>query len=236
MTRDHAFGIAAVAAALVSLGGALAIARAQQPGAGPSRNEPIPRSADVVPKAGSSSATGAIFGGQSGGRGAPAAVGFPGAPGSWAAPAGAMPGPMGMASDDDPEMVELAQAEATLANESEELVGRFAETDNAADRKQLAGELRQTLAKQFEVQRKRRELELNRIEERVRKLRDQIKKRDDARETIIDRRLDQLINEVEGLGWTPPAGARGAGRSSYYAPGSRNNFGNAPANRSPVAK
>jgi hypothetical protein len=143
---------------------------------------------------------------------------------------------MGVASDDDPEMAELAQSEAALANESEELVGRFAETDNAADRKQVAGELRQTLAKQFDVQRKRRELELSRIEERVRKLRDQIKKRDDARETIIDRRLDQLINEVEGLGWTPPAGPRGAGRSSYYAPGNRNNFGNAPANRSPVAK
>jgi hypothetical protein len=143
---------------------------------------------------------------------------------------------MGMAGDDDPEMAELAQSEAALANESEELVGRFAETDNAADRKQLAGELRQTLAKQFEVQRKRRELELSRIEERVRKLRDQIKKRDDARETIIDRRLDQLVNEVEGLGWTPPAGSRGAGRSSYYAPGNRNNFGSAPANKAPVAK
>ena len=146
-----------------------------------------------------------------------------------------MAGPMGMASDDDPEMAELAQAEAALANESEELVGRFAATDNAADRKQLAGELRQTLAKQFEVQRKRRELELSRIEERVRKLRDQIKKRDDARETIIDRRLDQLINEVEGLGWTPPAGVRGATRSPSSS-GARGNFGSTPANRTPVAK
>jgi len=35
-----------------------------------------------------------------------------------------------------------------------------------------------------------------------------IKKRDDARETIIDRRLDQLVNEVEGLGWAPAAGSK----------------------------
>ena len=150
------------------------------------------------------------------------------------APAGMMPAPMGIAIDDDPEMTELAQAEATLGNESEEMVGRFAETEKAADRKQLAAELRETLAKQFDVQRKRRELELSRIEERVRKLRDQIKKRDDARETIIDRRLDQLINEVEGLGWTPPASVKGAKRPIYSSGGSGSSDGF--TNKSPAAK
>ena len=118
------------------------------------------------------------------------------------------PGPMGVAFgvDDDPEVAELVQAEATLANESQELVARIAEAENAQDRKKIAADLREVLAKQFDAQRKRRELELTRIENQVRKLREQIKKRDDARDTIIDRRLEQLVNEAEGLGWAPAAG------------------------------
>jgi hypothetical protein len=217
MIRDHALGFAAVATALVSLGGALAIARAQQaPGAAPPKADTAARGADAVPRAANQPGTGATFGGQGGGRGSAAPVGFPPGKSPRAAGGAGMMGPMAMAIDDDPEMAELAQAEAALANESEEMLGRFAETENAADRKQLAAELRQTLAKQFDVQRKRRELELSRIEERVRKLRDQIKKRDDARETIIDRRLDLLINDADGLGWSPPASSseRGSAKSS----------------------
>jgi hypothetical protein len=122
-----------------------------------------------------------------------------------------MMGMGGYGAETDPEMMELAQAEGELANEAEGLVARFAETEVAAERKPIIAELRATLAKQFDVQKKRRELELSRIEERVRKLRDQIKKRDDARETIIDRRLDQLVNDADGLGWSAPSG--GANRS-----------------------
>jgi hypothetical protein len=113
---------------------------------------------------------------------------------------------MGGAMDDDPEMTELAQSENALAGEASEIIARYGETDNAAEQKVLAAELRQVLAKQFDVQKQRRELELARIEERVRRLREQIKKRDEARETIIDRRLAQMIDDAEGLGWTPPGG------------------------------
>ena len=43
-------------------------------------------------------------------------------------------------------------------------------------------QLRETLAKQFDIQRQRRHLELVRVEERLNKLREQVKKRNDARE------------------------------------------------------
>ena len=125
----------------------------------------------------------------------------------------------GMA-DDDPELMELAQAEGELAAQTSEIVERFADSENAAERKRITAELRETLAKQFDVQRRRRELELARVDERVSKLRDQIKKRDDARETIIDRRLDQLLNDADGLGWTPPAGASGGRGNALSGAGS----------------
>jgi hypothetical protein len=181
MIRNHAFSLTAVAAAALALGGTLAIVQAQEPAGG------------LVPatKTANDYQNRAVY---------PTPAGFGSAPGMM---------PMGMSVavvDDDPEMAELVQAEAVLAHESGEIVQRFVESDNAQDRKKITAELRETLAKQFDVQRKRRELELGRIEEQVRKLRDQIKKRDDARETIINRRLDQLVNEVEGLGWASPAG------------------------------
>jgi hypothetical protein len=111
-------------------------------------------------------------------------------------------------------MAELIQSEAALDRSAEEQVARYAATETAAERKDMAAALRNILARQFDAQRQRRELELRRIEDQVRKLRDQIKKRDEARETIIDRRLDQLLNEAEGLGWAPATGTgprRGAG-------------------------
>jgi len=119
-------------------------------------------------------------------------------------------------AEDDPEMGELAQVEAQASQESAEILSRYAATDNAADQKELKAKLRTALDDQFRVQLKRQQLELTRIEERVRKLRDQFKKRNDTRDTIIDRRLDQLINEAEGLGWTQPSGA--APQSAAWSP------------------
>jgi hypothetical protein len=130
-------------------------------------------------------------------------------------------------AEDDPEMGELANVEAQASQESAELLSRYAATENAADQKELKAKLRTALEDQFRVQLKRQQIELARIEERVRKLREQFKKRNDTRDTIIDRRLDQLINEAEGLGWTQPSGA--VPQSSSWAPvnfqpaGKRNN-------------
>jgi hypothetical protein len=223
MNRKKAYSLAALAATAFLSAGTLAVLWAQQPAA-----EKVPAAGATTrsaPLGASNNAAGANF----------FSGGLPGAqPRAWASGGGApMMMPMGMAVDDDPELAELAQTEATLAAESADILARFGETDNAADRKKISAELRESLAKQFDVQRKRRELELGRIEEQVRKLRDQLKKRTDARETIIDRRFDQLINEVEGLGWTPPAGATGA-KGSPYSPG-RGTFGSTP-NRIPAAK
>jgi hypothetical protein len=114
--------------------------------------------------------------------------------------------PVSVPVDNDPEMAKLAESEMELAHNADEVLSQYIAAEKADDQKRLRSELRVALAKQFDVQKQRRELELKRIEERVQKLKDQIKKRNDARETIIDRRLEQLTNEAEGLGWGQPAG------------------------------
>jgi hypothetical protein len=137
-----------------------------------------------------------------------------------------MMGAMASPADDDPEMAKLAVAEAELADSSEALLSQYAAADKPDEQKRLKAEIRDALEKQFDVQHERRELELARVEDRIKKVREQLKKRNEARQTIVDRRLDQLINDVDGLGWTAPAGAspRGAGSDLY-----RNDFQNRPA-------
>jgi hypothetical protein len=126
--------------------------------------------------------------------------------GMMGAPGMGMPGMMGSTTQEyDPEMAEFAEAEAGLAAGADELLAQYATAEALEDQKHVKDQLRDTLAKQFDVQRQRRELELQRIEERVQKLRDQIKKRNEARDMIIDRRFEQLISEADGLGWGPPA-------------------------------
>jgi hypothetical protein len=111
----------------------------------------------------------------------------------------------------DEEMQKLMQSENELSHESNELMGKYTSIDDETERNQLKTSLREVLGKQFDAQRQRRELELKRVEERLSKLREQLNKRNNARETIVNRRLEQLISEADGLGW----GAPGTGNIQY---------------------
>jgi len=210
MIRENAFGLAAVVAAVFSIGGALAIVQAQQPAGGPPATKATGKK---------SAASGSSPGRNGGMPGVRSGMGIPaGMPAAGTSGMGMGMGSMsmgGMPVDDDPEMTELAQIEDALSYEADEIIARYAETEDPAERKTIAAELKETLTKQFDVQRQRRELELGRIEERVKKLREQIKRRNDARDTIIGRRLDQLVTEAEGLGWAQPTGAAPRGQNFF---------------------
>jgi hypothetical protein len=187
MNRHQSYKMAAIGAAAILIGGACELLRAQT---SPSNAPRAPATAVAPP--------GAVV------RQAPNVAGWQNyfnnnGTGNWSY---SVPN-----VENDPEMAKLAESESELAHHADELLSQFVAAEKADDQKRLKSELRDMLAKQFDVQRQRRELELSRIEERVKKLRDQIKKRNDARETIIDRRLEQLTNEAEGLGWGQPAGA-----------------------------
>lgn len=106
----------------------------------------------------------------------------------------------------DPEMAALVQSDFDLAQQSDAALARYSEADDDAERDEIKVELKELLTKQFDVQRQRRQLELARVEERIQRLRGLFKKRDDAREKIIEQRLEQLVREADGLGWSAPAG------------------------------
>jgi hypothetical protein len=110
---------------------------------------------------------------------------------------------------------QLAQADHELSRKSEQLAAQYGGAKEDDKKSQLRTQLRETLEKQFQLQEHRREQELVKIEERVKSLRELMQKRQDARETIINRRLDQLLRDAEGLGWNAPT--TGSGGSSSRA-------------------
>jgi uncharacterized protein YPO0396 len=107
-----------------------------------------------------------------------------------------MMGPAGA----DPLAVELAEAEMQ-ANAALEA---YQQTEDETARHAIKADLTQALVRQFDVQQKRRMGELEEIEGRVKKLRDLIEKRNQARQTIVSKRVDQLLSDIDGLGWTSP--------------------------------
>ena len=106
----------------------------------------------------------------------------------------------------DAEMDKLVQEEAAAEREVASLIESYGHTEGDGVRSNIKSKLEAALEKEFDLQQKRRDLELTRVEARLEKVRELMKKRGDARQSIIDKRLDQLLREADGLGWTPPPG------------------------------
>ncbi len=120
----------------------------------------------------------------------------------------------------DPELAKLHASENAAEKEVAEAMAEYAHRGNDADAGKIKAKLAAALEKQFDLQHKRREHEATKIEEQLKKLRELIKKRSDARQTIIEKRLDQLTREADGLGWSSPAVAAPPRNSApgYAAP------------------
>src|SRR5205823_6115072 len=111
--------------------------------------------------------------------------------------------PWGGQRGQDPELDKLLAEEGRLDRDAANLIGEYARTEDEAQRVKTKAKLAEALQKQFDLQQKRRDLEVAHIEAQVKKLREVMRKRGEARQTIIDKRLDQLLREADGLGWTP---------------------------------
>ncbi|HVC98764.1 MAG TPA: hypothetical protein VND64_34185 [Pirellulales bacterium] len=116
----------------------------------------------------------------------------------------------------DDQLAELAQLDTNLAQQSQQLIDQYGAATDDVDRAKLKEQLAQTLERQFDSQQKLRELEVSRIEARLKTLRELIAKRNESKRSIIVKRLDQLIGDAEGLGWSSPGA--GAGPAIQYAP------------------
>lgn len=127
------------------------------------------------------------------------------------------------------EMQVLMQQDAKLEEQVQHTVAAYSDPNTESKmREDLRIELSELLGQQFDARQQRRELEIKQIEERVKKLREALEKRSAAKEKIIERRLNDLLTDAEGLGWGDAApGAVGFGGPSPYGPsmGGRSPYG-----------
>jgi hypothetical protein len=134
------------------------------------------------------------IGGPPAGSGIPAMPGMPGMSGM-----GGMGGMGSMGGMVSPTQSQLAEMQ--LTTQARELLKSYALESKSDTQAELKKSLRQILIAQFDLQHHRRDEELRRIEKRLADLRTKLTKRADAKTTIVDRRLEQLISDIDGLGW-----------------------------------
>lgn len=97
--------------------------------------------------------------------------------------------------DYDPEMYELWKADADLERQTSELGERYRRAPQEVERTKIFEELKQLVAKHFDIRQKKRELELKRLEEQLDRMKDSVAKRLQSKEEILRGRLDELISE-----------------------------------------
>jgi hypothetical protein len=81
------------------------------------------------------------------------------------------------------------------------LLKEYQSSKEEVKRKELVEQITKTVAHQFEEKQSIRERELKELEERVIELRTTHVKRESLKEKIIADRVQQLINNVDGIGW-----------------------------------
>jgi hypothetical protein len=126
------------------------------------------------------------------------------------------------------ELQQIALKDSELDGSVRHLVGQYHSAGNQGERDKLRAQASELLDQQFSLRLKRQKLELENLEARVRKLREAVNKREAAKQTIIDRRLADLLHDDDGLGWgdasPEPAGGFGFGGPARFnfTPGNPN--------------
>lgn len=97
--------------------------------------------------------------------------------------------------------VPLTAEEATLSQQATALINQINASDSNSEKGELKTKLSEALGKQFDLRQKRHQKEIEELEAQVKKLKDLVQRRQDNREEIISRKLDQIIRDSQGLGF-----------------------------------
>ncbi|MDB5391283.1 MAG: hypothetical protein JWM11_6929 [Planctomycetaceae bacterium] len=164
----------------------------------PSAGPPMPGTPGRVP-----GAPPAVLGGVPGTLGATPtpSVTPPGTPGYGTVEFRPVPVPLGMPEMGRSYYTDSQLAEMQLAAQARDMLKNYSAATNAETQASLKKSLRDVLNAQFDLQHRRRDEELQRIEKRLVDLRSKLAKRADAKGTIVDRRHEQIISDIDGLGW-----------------------------------
>ncbi len=82
--------------------------------------------------------------------------------------------------------------EHELKRKTFELGEQYRRAGDTAEKEKLKKELSEQVSKHFDVRQKKRELELKRFAEHLERMRESISKRQEAKESIVKERVDEL--------------------------------------------
>ena len=90
------------------------------------------------------------------------------------------------------------------AGQAADLARQYVKAEKDETKKEIRKKLSDLFSQQFDSHAEQQQKELDDLEKEIARLKSLLKKRQDAKSTIVDRRMEQLIQEAEGLGWTAP--------------------------------
>ncbi|TVQ03127.1 MAG: hypothetical protein EA381_01990 [Planctomycetaceae bacterium] len=114
-----------------------------------------------------------------------------------------------------------------------ELAARLRQTDDAEEQERLRGELTELLAKAFDERRKIQQQEMERLEARLKSIRELDQRRQELKDQIVERRLNELLGKGDELAWETSSPATIA-RAPIPSPGQPRQPTSLPAVSSPV--
>jgi molecular chaperone DnaK (HSP70) len=99
---------------------------------------------------------------------------------------------------------------ANAQHQAADLARQYIKAEKESEKKEIRRKLTDTLNELFDEHIQQQQKELEELDKQIAELRAVLKKRASAKTTIVDRRIEQLIQDADGLGWTAP-GAPHAG-------------------------
>ena len=97
-----------------------------------------------------------------------------------------------------------------------ELAKRYLKAERESEKREIRQKMTELLNQSFDEHMKRQQKELEDLEKQIADLRAIIKKREGAKATIVDRRVEQLIQDAEGLGWNVPGTSWPSFRNGFF--------------------
>jgi hypothetical protein len=92
-----------------------------------------------------------------------------------------------------------------VSQETVQLAQQYVKATKEDEKKEIRKKLTDVLSQQFDQRLQQQQKEIDDLEKQIASLKEVLKKRTAAKATIVERRIDALVQEAEGLGWNNPS-------------------------------
>jgi succinate dehydrogenase/fumarate reductase flavoprotein subunit len=113
------------------------------------------------------------------------------------------------------ETMALWGQQATAHHRASELARGYVKAEKESEKREIRQKMTDLLNEQFDEHMQQQQKELEDLEKQISELRAVLKKRSAAKAAIVDRRIEQMIQDADGMGWTAPGSPRGYYNQSY---------------------